>query len=767
MIKKFIGIKNVGRFAECGTHGDVELRRQTYLFAENARGKSTLCAILRSLQSGDAAIIEGRKRLGQTAAPEVTIRLETRNATYRNGSWDAPHADLMVFDNAFVHENVFAGDLVDHGHKRNLHRLIIGRRGVALAQTVERLDGLIRDANRDLGTRRNAVEALCPRGMQLAVFIGLPPIADIAQHITTQEQVVAAATQASTRAAEIRAQAALRAIDIPSFPIAEEDFLRLLTTQIADVAHGVESTVREHLAHHTRNGREAWLVEGRRIHQGDDCPYCGQNTKGVALVETYGILFGEAYADLQRRTTTAQAEVNRSLGAGALLAPLELVAQNGRLNEFWRPLVGHDVRDGALIPDVRAVIEEWRTAADELLTAKLATPFERVALSSRYTAARDRCGELRPRIDAYNSAVTNANRAIAEFKARTPAADLAAARGALDNLRNVERRFDAATISAVDAFRLADATKTRLDGEKAEAKAALDTYSMEVFAQYQNRINELLRNFNAGFRIGNTEGSYVGGRPSSSYKVIINDVPVALGDGETPVNTPSFRNTLSGGDRSALAFAFFVAQAERDPSLANLTLVFDDPYNSQDRSRQICTQQILGRLANQAKQVIVMSHNPHFLRLLWQHSDVATTKMLQFGRIGPQTYLAEWDVEAETRGEYEKDYWTLRAFASDGTGDVRLVARTIRVLLETYLRLRFVGQFVATEWLGDFIEKIRLAPAGSPLAAAQPVLPEIESLNDYSKRYHHGTNNAADTEPIDATELSGFANRTLTLIGGF
>lgn len=73
MLKKIVEIKNVGRFAECGCHGDVEFRRQTFLFAENARGKSTLCAILRSLQTGEAAIIEGRRRLGQTAAPEVKV----------------------------------------------------------------------------------------------------------------------------------------------------------------------------------------------------------------------------------------------------------------------------------------------------------------------------------------------------------------------------------------------------------------------------------------------------------------------------------------------------------------------------------------------------------------------------------------------------------------------------------------------------------------------------------------------------------------------
>lgn len=135
MIKKILGIKNVGRFADCGSHGDVEFRRQTFLFAENSRGKSTLCAILRSLQSGEPAFIEGRKRLGQAAAPEVSIRLESGNAEYRNGNWNATYPDIMVFDSTFVHENVFAGDQIDHGHKRNLHRVIIGRTGVALART--------------------------------------------------------------------------------------------------------------------------------------------------------------------------------------------------------------------------------------------------------------------------------------------------------------------------------------------------------------------------------------------------------------------------------------------------------------------------------------------------------------------------------------------------------------------------------------------------------------------------------------------------------
>jgi wobble nucleotide-excising tRNase len=765
MLKKIIGIKNVGRFAGCGSHGNVEFQQKTYLFGENARGKSTLCAILRSLQSGDGAIIEGRKRLGQPDSPEVSLRLDGRNAVYRNGGWDAPYGDLMVFDNAFVHENVYAGDVVDHAHKRNLHRVIVGRHGVTLAKAVEQLDSQSREAAQDLTTKRNALNFLVPRGMALPAFLALQADAEVPNRIAAQEQALAAATQAATRANEIRAQNGLAVVTLPALPVEEGVLAALLATEVAEIARTGQEQVRSHLAHHTRGGREAWVAEGHRTQHENDCPYCGQDVSQVPLVQAYSVLFGEAYAGLQRQATTAQADLRRQLNNNALRAVENVFTENERLNEFWRPLVGQDVPGTLLATEVQTSLEEWREAVDDLLVAKLAAPFEQRALSPRYIAARDRCVALGPRVEAYNAAVAAANQTIEAFKARAPAADVAAARTALEALRAVATRHEAATVAAATAFQTAEAAKTRIEGEKNVAKVALDTHSEQVFTQYQARINELLGRFNTGFRISHTNVSYAGGRPSSTFHVLINNVHVPLGDGSTPDNTACFRNTLSAGDRSALAFAFFVAQAERDLGLANLTLVFDDPYTSQDRSRQTCTQQIITRLATQAKQVIVLSHNPHFLRLLWENSDAATTKLLQFGPSLPNTSIMEWDVVAETEGQYEKDFRTIRAFVNDGAGDLRLVARTMRVLLETYLRLRFIGQFPAGEWLGDFIGRIRNAPAGSPLAHAQPLLPELTDINDFAKRYHHSNPNA-DAEPIDQAELQGFATRTLAVMGG-
>lgn len=69
MLQRVISIKNVGRFKNCAASGDVTFRRYRLIFAENARGKTTLCDILRSLSMDASDIIVGRATLGSTEPP--------------------------------------------------------------------------------------------------------------------------------------------------------------------------------------------------------------------------------------------------------------------------------------------------------------------------------------------------------------------------------------------------------------------------------------------------------------------------------------------------------------------------------------------------------------------------------------------------------------------------------------------------------------------------------------------------------------------------
>lgn len=113
MLEKFISIRNIGRFYDCCPRGDVAFRKLVLFFAENGRGKTTLCAILRSLQTGQPEFISERKTLGTTGPASVQIRVGGNTVSFSNNAWSATHPDIAIFDSVFIHDNVYAGDYVD------------------------------------------------------------------------------------------------------------------------------------------------------------------------------------------------------------------------------------------------------------------------------------------------------------------------------------------------------------------------------------------------------------------------------------------------------------------------------------------------------------------------------------------------------------------------------------------------------------------------------------------------------------------------------
>src|ERR1700693_4447570 len=214
MLQRVIRLRSIGRFRNCAAAGDVTFRRYTLMLAENGRGKTTFCAILRSLCTNTPAIILGRKTLGAPDAPAVELLLSTGNAAFQNGSWSATFPDVAVFDGTFVKENVFAGDIVDTEQRRNLYRVIIGAPGVALARTVNDLDGQIRSKATEIRDNKAAIQHFAAPGMAVEAFIAPAEDAAIDEKIHAKEQEVAAVQ----RAAVLQQRAGLAPLRIPSMP---------------------------------------------------------------------------------------------------------------------------------------------------------------------------------------------------------------------------------------------------------------------------------------------------------------------------------------------------------------------------------------------------------------------------------------------------------------------------------------------------------------------------------------------------------------------
>jgi wobble nucleotide-excising tRNase len=407
-----------------------------------------------------------------------------------------------------------------------------------------------------------------------------------------------------------------------------------------------------------------------------------------------------------------------------------------------------------------------RHAALAQLDRKAATPLEKIEADAAFTAADDAVAALAPATAAYNQAVAAANVEIDANKAATGAADVKTVEAALASLRLVKKRHEPEVKQACDAYRALVTEKADIEQQKDATKLKLDEYTKTVIGKYEQTINRLLGDFHAGFTITRTEHGYPGGVASSSYQILINGTPVELGDDKTPLDKPSFRNTLSSGDKSTLALAFFLAQLEHDPDRALKIVIFDDPFNSQDNFRKDHTVRKVRDCGESCAQVIVLSHDPYFLKRLWERlqDKPAERKSLELRRLGLlNTAIVEWDVEAATQGAYKADRKVLTDHYHDGTGEMRHVVQKVRPVLEYYTKILGAGALADRDTLGVIVGKIRAAGSTHQL---HPHCDELDNLNVYTRRYHHGENPDAATEPISDGELHGYVRRTLELTGG-
>jgi energy-coupling factor transporter ATP-binding protein EcfA2 len=305
--------------------------------------------------------------------------------------------------------------------------------------------------------------------------------------------------------------------------------------------------------------------------------------------------------------------------------------------------------------------------------------------------------------------------------------------------------------------------KDGLDKKKADARKKLDTYSTTVVDGYRKSINAFLKKFTTGFHLDKMKVEYSGRVPNSTFCVVINETNVDMGTGDTPLSEPSFRNTLSSGDKSTLALAFFLAQIKADAEKANAIVIFDDPFNSQDQFRRTCTMGEIRRCGRDVAQVVVMSHDARFLRDLWEHDLPADNRkalcLLAYGH--RDTVIAEWPIETDTESEDAGNRRVLLSFYHDNKGSPRDVVQKLRPVVETHMK-RMAPNLAKVKGLGNMLGKIRDYDGPPHLLDCYD---DLDDINNYTRKYMHGEGENPDTEPVTAMELHGFVGKVLEFAG--
>jgi wobble nucleotide-excising tRNase len=755
MIERFQLLRNVGQFDSVNSGANLSLGPLTLVYAENGRGKTTLAAILRSLSTGDSALIEDRHRLGAANRPHIVLSVGGAQIVYQNGTWGQPLPSVAVFDDAFVAANVCSGIEIETTHRQNLHELILGAQGVALNAALQRHVAAIEQHNRELRTKEAAIPAAQRAGMTVDAFCVLPADDDIDTRIEDAQRNLSAAQAADA----IRQRDEFLPLSLPGFDLVAVG--EVLARSLPDVQAETAMRVRDHLRQLGRGG-EAWIGEGmsRIAAEGQEanaCPFCAQDLAGSPLIRHYEVYFSDAYNGLKSAIT----QIGQGVAAdhsGEIQAAFERAVRVAVQNrEFWRGFTH--------VPDIEvdtaAILRNWTAARDAVLTVlrgKAAAPLEAMTLPPQAFAAVEAFARDTQTITALSDTLTACNAQIALVKEQAASANSAVLTADLVRLQAVKARHSAPLNAACEAYIAERDAKAESERLRNAARVALDQYRTAVFPAYEQSINDYLGRFNAGFRLAGVAPVNTRAGSSASYNVVINSVAVGL----TANGGPSFRTTLSAGDRNTLALAFFFASLEQDPDPANKIVIIDDPMTSLDEHRSLTTVEEVRGLSGRVRQVIVLSHSKPFLCAMWEGADRQTRSALRISRDGVGSTLAAWDVHQDCITEHDRRHALVGDYIrAANAANERLVAQALRPILEAYIRVAYPVWFPPGSLLGPFLNvcRQRLGQVNEVLNAND--VTELERLLNYANRFHHDSNPAWQTAAINDQELAGFAERTL------
>lgn len=532
---------------------------------------------------------------------------------------------------------------------------------------------------------------------------------------------------------------------------------------MAELEAAAAGRVRTHIARLGRGG-EAWVSDGMtRIepvsegHDGEICPFCAQDLGGSELIGHYRAYFSQAYEDLKLAIRQTGVAI-RDMHAGDIPSAFERDIRTAvQAHEFWK--------DFAELPEIEvdtaAIARQWNAAREgvlEQLRAKAAAPLDRMVLSPAvrqavmdYRARIAEVADLSERLGAVNARLD-------VVKEQAQADDLAALTDDLTKLKAQKAQFDPAVVPHCDAYTAEKTAKAATETLRTQARAALDQYREQIFPAYETAINEYLRRFAASFRLGEVQSVNNRSGSSASYCVVINQQNVNV----TSDVGPSFRNTLSAGDRNTLALAFFFASLDQDPDLANKIVVIDDPMTSLDEHRTLRTREEIMALRAKVRQVIVLSHSKPFLCNLWEQSDRNVSTSLRINRAAVGSEITVWDVRNDSISEHDKRHELVRGYLQAADPDKeRQVAAALRPILEAFMRVAYPEYFPPGTLLGPFLGLCdqRVGRNNEILSAGD--IAELRALLGYANLFHHDTNPAWQTAAINDAELTDFAERTL------
>ncbi len=746
VIKKILKITSVAKFKNFTSEGDIQLRRLNLVHGNNGKGKSTIASILRSLSKGDSKFIEAKLNQSSSLDQEVEILLDDNtNAIFKNNTWNKTVDNIIIFDDHYVTENIYSGDHVSAKNKQNLFYLVVGEDSVNKAQKITDLDEEINELNPTIKNKKEVINQNNKGSISIEAYLALTKVEDIDEKINKEGQEIKSIEDEH----KIKSASSFEKLDLPKLDFAS--FEVLLNKSVGNI----KKNAIEKYESHTEGIEDDWIKNGLTVVNEDECPFCKQSLTGLEIIEIYQHFFNEELLRLKKEVDEHLLDFEQVYSEDKSHTVQKLLGDNIITIEFWKKYINdievEDIRD-----EVKILRDQIMVLVDEHLKAKANDLLSPLLISDELKEKIKAYKGLIIKVDNYNENLEDISLKIKQYKSNLGNVTLDDSRKNLVNLENQKNRFSVEITKLITELENLESNLSQKKVKKSEIQDQLKAETEDVLNSYKDRLNDLLQNkFGLNFKIVNPQTSFAGRKTNTNYYLEIDGERIPLGSSKTD-DKPSFKTTLSEGEKNSLAFAFFITQIEQLPEIDKSIIILDDPITSLDGERKECIRDEIVKIANKAKQIIVLSHDAFFLKML--EEKFKKPKTLCIIREDDTSVIREWDIKSAVISQYFKDYEKIRLFIEKGETAVSIpeVARAIRPVIEANLRMRYPEDFLQKEWLGDFIKKVTISGTNSNLSEIKKKIDELHAINDFSKKFHH------DTEASPEANLSNLKEETLT-----
>lgn len=767
MISKIEKLKNIGNYEDYNATGNVALGKWSIIYAANGAGKTTLARVLQSLSTGDGSIIGRHKRIGAASDPEAVILSDTpARHSFRNGSWNQSLPEVAVFDSHFVANNVYSGFEINPEHHKKLYEFVVGDAGVEIIRKIERVKNMISVCNSNVAQQSELIKA-ATKYQDVDKVCGLPKKDNVDELIKAKEEEL----NLAKGQAQILSQAMPKEM-VYNLPLSAE-WLKNAKTVLELTVDGIGKEylemVQAHLQHIGEKGIQnstEWVFRGTKAM--DNCPFCGQNLEGVALVKGYNQFFNERYRDAVSKAETLKNQSDKINMALFLQGLKTQYQQLEAVLKVWNTMIPNQ----PTIPgcDIEALkLEEAFDELKAVIARKAANPVVAVGSAELERFSR--------RMNSLVTVVTNVNVYVKEYLKK-----VLELRGKIRPVNDVEKelkalqiykmRYEAPLMGYCAQYQILQHQVDRLRRINTELQRQQKAASNLLFTQYGTKINNYLSNvFRTPFQIVDVkDGGFRGTsrRPNLDYTLTFNGTPITQDDG---LSNQSFKNVLSEGDKNTIAFSFFLAKLTSDPHYNDKIVVFDDPLTSLDLNRRNATIEQLVKLYRECKQVIVLSHNIHFLIDLNGRKQIlgADKQCLQIVNVGGRSELRKHNIKSDWIDKYKKALTIMSDFvANPDPNNQDDAMNSIRLSLETFLKLKFC-QFIPDSNLtfGKLVYTLSQSGCQFVNSDRAAVIEKLSNLDSVSWRTHHGSVEEMATYhevTLELAEAVGYVQTTLDLL---